>query len=413
MAGAHEMDSMDEFLNHKSTDRGGSFLGNWKKDGKIVVWMHRKQMPVAVWQHKLPKIVVREEGDDDESVTHVWTGEYVCHEDEAVLKKQYKRDRESGEREVPPRRCPVCKLVEHVRALVDEGKIDETAELFRFEADDDDETRVVHAAGMYGGFPKNLKEATDEQKEAFKKAHIRLSDVWAENGMAKLSYVFAVVSDEDVGEGVQIAKETGLLGDKVKDVIADAMESLGREAGNPQLNPFAIQWVYLENEKEFGKKYKARRMENIKLTPEIDKAISGPKPDLSGVTAAFEIDTLKALLQRAYVGPKQAIPWDELFVKPVKGAADEEPDEDEVSDKDATPDDDEDDGMVKCDVCEKPMPDDVEECPTCHSRYDLDTGALVKKGAVPPPAPAQQPKKRGARKKAKDGGGEGADEGPF
>jgi len=413
------MSSMDEFLNHKSRSSGGggSFLGNWKKEGKINVWLHTRINPIAVWHHQMPKYVTRKEGDDEEEVRHVWGEKYVCHEDEDVLLKQYFRDKETGERKVPPRRCPVCKLLEHVRSLVEEGKLQDVSPVFKFEGDVEKETRIMHAAGLYGGFPKSQRDASSAQLKAYRAAEdFRLADAWQENVNAKSSYAFNVVVDDEPGEGVQIAIETGSLGDAVKDVIADSIESLGKEDGNPQLHPFAIQWVYIpkEESKTAFAEYKARKMERLKLTPGIEKLIRGPKPDMTSVVTPFNVKMLRAVLERACLVPK-LIPWDELFAEPAKrGSESEETGIAHDAEQDEHPEA-EDDDEIECDVCKKGMKQTEFVCPHCASEYDPDTGALLVKGKVPG-APPKQMKKRGegARKaKKKDDGEEPEDGMPF
>ena len=429
---AKEMNSVDDFLNHRSSDRGGGFLNKWRQPvekkgggGKVNVWLHPKRLPIALWQHKFPKIVVRENRKTGEVTTNAWSGSFVCHEDENTLKAQYKRDRETGQRLSPPRRCPLCRMIEAVRQMVDDGKLKWTDKLFRFEGDEDNV--VLHAGGLYNAFGRD--DLSAEEKKELKEAKIVLGGdrgAWSQNAQAKMNYLFCVVDNANAEGGVQIAIETGLLGDKVKDVIADARESLGEEDGNPFRKPFCIQWEYRKDEQEFGKKYHARRMELMKLTPGVVKALQGPPPDLAEVLAPFNPDSMRAVLERHCL--VKNMPWDEIFdveAPEADGSAEDVAyqDPDGPGDHDEAPpppkakakgkapppppsdsepeveaDEEDDDGLVECNKCEKGMAEDALECPHCGQHYDK-AGNMVAAPPTPPPAT----RKRGSKVKADDG----------
>jgi hypothetical protein len=414
---AREMGSLDEFLTHKGTERGGgTFLKNWrdpeKNPGtKLNVFLHPKVFPTAVWQHGIPKVHIFENADG-ESVKRVWTGKYPCAEDERVLKKQYKRDGD-GTREVPPKVCGICKLIDHVYTLLEDGKVNIATPLFKFEGDDADETVILHAGGICNDLPKNMKEATKEEAALIKQAGISLRDSWKESMYAKLSYLFYIVNADNPQDGCQIAMETGLLGDKVKDVIADACESMGKEQGNPFLHPYCIQWQYLPNEEQFGNKYKARRIERVTLTSDIAAHLKSPKPDLKGVTSPPDPRTMRSILERACL-KKELFPWDEMFT--ALPSDDDDDDEDEKSESASSSssasnepvegeNDNPDGDMVVCDDCGNAMKETEHTCPHCGKVYDEAAAAAAKKPALPPAT-----RKRSAAKKGK---GEQGDKVPF
>lgn len=355
---AKEMDSMDEFLRHRGTERGQK-LGDWKKDKKLDTFLHRKLNPVALWRHNMPTIVVTE--DDGESVRHVWGRQYVCYEDESVLRRQYKRDDRTGARLYPPLYCGVCRLVDHIDGLISTGKVDWKDKLFRFTGDDAEETQVVHTGGfcnLYGG------DLTGADKTELREAGISIKEAWKENGYAKLSYLLAIVKAEASEEGVHIAIETGALGDAIKGVIGDEIESK-KDKGNPQLFPYCIRWKYDENEKNFGKKYKANRIDVVECTPAIMEAISGPKPDISAFTKLFNQTEMRAVLEAVCILKGDLIPWDKIFdVKPLeeeapkKGAAPAPAKAASVT-------------MEDCERCGIPMPITAPECPSCHQKYEV------------------------------------------
>lgn len=402
---AYETKSMEDFLGHRSSERGGSFLGNWKKDKKVTVFLHTKQRPVAVWRHNIPRLVVREEKQSKEISTEVWSGNPNCWEDESILRRQRYRN-DDGSRKYPPVACPICLLQEAVRKLIDEKKLGWTQPLFKWCGDDPSKAQVMHAGGFCGEYGGDLDDA---EKALLKKAGISLKESWKENASAKMSYIFYVVDADDVPSGVQTAIETALLGDKVKDVIADAVESRGSEKGNPEIYPYAIQWEYRPDEVEFGKRYAARLIERVQLTPEIERLIRGPKPDFRPLVEPFKRNEMRADLEKAcYPEARKVIPWDEVFERPRPRAKEEEPSEGrapEVGQAAAgaccpecgRPEGDEQCPHGLCDECDKLMVMSDPKCPHCGHVYEVET-APVRPPPPPPPPPAVNPRRRSSRK---------------
>lgn len=292
---AYEVNTVDEFLSHRTTERSAGFLKNWKDNNppELNTFMTVKRLPIILWQHPFPKAFTRENKETHKQERVVWGGQYNCRESETVLRRQYHR-KDDGTRKHPPIDCPQCRLVELVRDLVEEGQMNWLTPIFKFEGDDD--TRIVHAGGIFGMFKKD--DLTDDEIKEAKVAGIRFDEAWMENSYAKCNYVFCIVDTKNVQDGVQIATVPALLGDKVKEVINDRKKSIGSEAGNPWLNPYCIQWEYLKHEAEYNKKYKARWIETQPLTDPIKKLIYGDPPDLSNVIAPFNLVTMRAYLER-------------------------------------------------------------------------------------------------------------------
>lgn len=290
---AYELSTIDEFLKHRASERMSSYLKNWKDNNppEINVFLHTRRNPIVIWQHPFPKAFVRENKETKKPERLVYGGNYTCREDELVLKRQYFR-KDDGTRKHPPTKCPMCRLVEHVRDLVEEEQMDWLTPIFRFNGDE--ESRVVHAGGLFGMFKDDLD---DDQRKAAIAAGIKFKDAWQETSYAKCNYVFCVVDVANVQDGVQVATVTNMLGDRVKEVINDRCKSKGSEAGNPWLNPYCIQWEFLKHEAEIQKKYKARPMD-IPLTGPIKALIYGEPPDLTGVIAPFNLQTMRAYLEQ-------------------------------------------------------------------------------------------------------------------
>jgi hypothetical protein len=313
--------SLDEFLGHDTKGgSGGKFLRGWRKRTPPVVntWLHTRARIMPLWQHNWPRIHTFEDRETGETRREVWGGSFNCLEGESVLRKQYVRDRESGEREVPPEVCPLCLLSETLRKMIAAGTISIAAAVFEFKVGDDDEhSRILTAGGIANMLdPEKL---TEQQKRECKKAGIKFSEGWKENATAKCNYLFRVVDHDQPDAGVQIAIETTLLGDKVKGVIRDQIASLGDQDGNPLRKPYVIQWKHLPNEKEFGKKYHALPMPRLELTEEIRSLIvDEDPPNVDRLVAPGNVTSLRAALERYALID---LPWDTIFAASEKLAA--------------------------------------------------------------------------------------------
>lgn len=330
---------LNQFLGHstQSSSSGSKYLDRWKKNTppQVDIWLHTQALIESLWRHNVPRIVERER--DGEKSVEVWSGNWNCWESEDVLINQYKRDYEAGTRAYPPCICPVCKLIEYVRDSVEQGDLVWTAPIFRFAGSDASKSLVIRAAGLYNGFSK--KDLSDNEKNELKEARIYRTEAWKQNMMAKMSYVFTVVNNAEPGKGPQIAIETPLLGDKVKEVINKAMMS-AEDEGNPLENPYAIRWMYKPDESQFDRKYDAVKMDRIPYTKEIQSAICDTKaPDLGGVIARQDPSILLAQLQDAHRPFRKTfeIPLEDIFAEAIaewnNEAADFDPDKYEDEEK--------------------------------------------------------------------------------
>lgn len=306
--------SLKSFLNHRSRESSGTqYLSSWRNrtPPELVCWLHTKVLPAAVWQHNWPRVVDKKDGKKA-----VWGGSFTCLESEAVLKKQRYRDKKTGKREVPPEVCPICILNEYVRDLVRGGDLDWTDVLFRYRADDDQ--RILHAGGIYGGF--GVRNPTEEQVKELSAADIKLGGpegAWREEATAKCKYVFRVVDNDEPDKGVQIAVEQELLGQKVQQCIAREIErAMGPkdpdgDQGNPLEHPYAIKFKYAPTEKEFGKRYDAVALPNVELTDKIRELICDTDaPSIARVREPWNIRSMRALMEEAC---EYGLDWDEIF----------------------------------------------------------------------------------------------------
>ncbi len=322
-----EFQSVDDFLKYKGSESGGGKrLKAWAKDkGYLNWWNHRKQFPCAVWYHRVPELVVRPKKDGPGELRNVWGRSHACWEDEKILKKQRFRTG-SGTREHPPKACGLCRTIEAVREMIVDGTIKDTDVLFKFDGSDKpEENMVLHAGGLCSIWKRDIDEATKARLAA---AGIYMGNapgrpgIWSENMIAKLSYIFVGVDQDDVAAGVQTAVQTQSVGDKVKRAINNEIASNDGDLGNPFVNPYCIQLVYKPEEKQFDDKYDARRINRFPLTPQIDDLISGEKPDIRKYVEKFNQVALRTLLESHAT---RELPWKSIFDVPMPGSGDAPP----------------------------------------------------------------------------------------
>jgi hypothetical protein len=310
-----EMD-LDGFLGHTTRGPSANFLDGWKKRSppQVKIVLHTKAPIMAVWQHQWPKIVTREK--DGREVREVWSGAFNSWETEEILTKQYQRD-DSEKRVHPPVICPMSIMLEEVHRLYEDGQLEWDTALFRFVGDDITKAKTLHTAGMLNRAAKVWETLTEQQRrDAKKRGMPGPSDAWMENMLAKCSYVFSVVDYDAPKDGIQIAKETTLVGDKMKKVIRDRMTSEGDDKGHPFLHPYVFQWSHNPTAKNFGDKYDVVAIGKLPITDAIRQlVIETPAPDISRWTGKGDIEALRASMEDAYCGPEGLLDFDFIFAK--------------------------------------------------------------------------------------------------
>lgn len=433
----------DQWLRHNPNQeyQRGNFIKNWKKEGHvdpkdptvrfIDIWLHRIAVPQARWRHPWRKIEIRENKETKRSTREVWSYDFVCHEEENVLKKQYQRD-DDGFREVFPEYCPSCRLNEVVYQIVTtgkfvydgeviaKGKLSWTEPLFQFEGSDATKSTIYHAAGLYNGFKDVAKDS--EEAAELQDAGIFLKTAFRENTTAKCSYLFAVVENDDPEPGIKMAEETQLLGQKVMQLIAKSREEHGDDEGNPFNHPFVIRWKHSDKRGlSFDKQYDAVKISNqkIPLTDQIDAFISSPPRDwFSNKLEPGDAKTFRATMERhATQAAQDILPWDWIFdvAEPAaetegKGAAKSRPsraakppveDEEEspppkpvgrtkVSKATAAPPPKKEPELIACDDCGTMMRPTQRKCLKCNAEYNVEG---EEEEVVPPPNAKAQAKK--------------------
>jgi hypothetical protein len=324
MAGVQEY-STEEFLKHETRKRGEYLKGEWKENpGYIDVWLHRKRPFASVWQHQLPRIDVRDDPNTGSPRRVILPGSYRCLEDERdVLSDQYRVDKATGQRRSPPVVCPICLFVDWVRIRVWNEEIDWLAPVFDFDVGNEKTRMIIRAAGMWGGYKAD--RLSDRQKEELSDAGINPSDSWREKIMAGLKYVLCVVDDAEPARGVQIMKESQLVGDKIKQAIAKEMKRHPKDksVGDPVRNPYALRIEYHENAPSPMNKYDAFRVD-LDITNQIEELITKTDaPDISMMEGNYSPKTLQAQLER--VCQLEGVPWGEFFTEEAEKLLSSEP----------------------------------------------------------------------------------------
>ncbi len=350
--------SFDEFQGHKAQSGGSKtqYAKSWKRKGKTLRWLHMRAPILLVQRHNLPQIVEVKDEDGDK-VLRLYQRSVNCLEPEAVILAQGNRDRETGARDLPPEKCPICKAVEWIFQRVREGKIDWLAPVFAWEDPQDDKKNILlHAGGVTGIFNWKKMEnqadfvrhamgekrwlafreemGTDQDlkaiKRALKNADVRLDEAFKEDIRAQLQYAFCTLDAEDVPKGLEVTIERVSLGDKCKVIFGDEIRKHGKEVGHPHHSPYLFEWTYAKADST-GKKLMGNQMYNATRVYEkgepavpsdaVLKILSGEFPDMDGLKRAPRWSELRKNLEGHCL--IKGMPWDEFFA----GLKDENPKE--------------------------------------------------------------------------------------
>lgn len=290
----------------KYNDRKASTIAGWSYKRKspngqaeVLVWLHTKAMFYRIYQHQWPRFG---RGRDNPDIQEVYFGKYRCLENDRTNEKQYFRTPD-GKREYPPQVCPICRLQEHVRELVEAGDLKFTDPLFEYKGNG--KTIVLHAGGIFGGYED--KYMTPEQAEELKKSGIKRP--WAESTVCKKKYLFSVLDHAEPSAGVQVVCESKTLGDSMIAQIATQRKQAGAK-GDPMLNPYAIAWQYDEHQMG-NKKYSASAVPLVGITDEIKRLITEEEPpSVERYMEGWNLRSMQAAMEQCCV---QSIDWEYCF----------------------------------------------------------------------------------------------------
>lgn len=237
----------DAFLNHSSGGGGGAFLKSWRDDGSIDVWLHPKAPPGVRWAHsfwELKTFKKKAKNNEETEVEELRSYRWICHEREAILRRQRFRDDDigrradpaspsparvcggivgNGRREYPPEACPMCLLIEWVRDQIRDERIPWTSVLFTWTTKEGDE-EIVTAGGFAGLFGRATNDYSREQLEQLRRAHVERDESYLEAGGARCDYLLRVVDSGNPADGCVIAPVADTLGRLVQKAIRDRIE---------------------------------------------------------------------------------------------------------------------------------------------------------------------------------------------
>jgi hypothetical protein len=397
--------TLNEFLGHKPSGGRGKFTKNWKGDkgkGFINVFLHTKAPFLPIWTHPLPQLKTIEDKQTGKVRNEVWMDKAVCWEDDELLASQYFRDKETGERQEPPKRCGICKMTEYVRDCVETGQLGWMDPIFEFKGDQTDprkpQFKQLLAGGVYGGFTS--KKLSEEQIKEMNDHGIyqggKGANAYQYTIMAKLNYGFAILDADDLKAGITISTEASLLGDKLKIMIQQQMTSKGDEEGNPLLHPYCIRWEAHQKEQNPNDKYQVMPFERIRATPKIMELITSEAPDMSHMIEPFNAKSIRARMEHHCLVD---LPWDEFFENAKEQPKVEKRTPEVNTKREVKPAPKEEAATIPCENCNEPMLASATKCENCGQEYEVEgeeteASEPEPEPEPPPPPPPPQPIKR-------------------
>jgi len=274
---------LQDFLDHDPDQfrgGGGQFLGKWKKAGEIDIWLHTESRIRPVNGHQIPfEIEVDEKNQDGEKtgrkISKLSWPRFVSPDQPNINANQFFRDKATGAMQEIVNKDPKTSkplIYEDRRPIVItdpfllfreylwwaiEKKIIEPDQVVLEWVDHKNKGELI--SWTAGEVSRQVKRGLKNRGHSFD---------------TKLEYLFVVVDNAKPGEGPKIARETKLLGDKMRAVIKREMESRG-EQGDPFQHPYCIRWKFIDKASSPMNSYDAFRMDKHQCTDEIWQAIGG------------------------------------------------------------------------------------------------------------------------------------------
>ena len=225
----------EEKLNFSGTKK----LRDWKDNGSIVIWLHTKSGITARLIHLVPYV---DKDDNEKKVIRYFP--FTCHEDPKVY---YQQDEAQN--------CPIDRAID---LLAEDGRVDDDDIVWDASIGNNKKDRIytkLDFCGLEGG-------------------------EWRNSMKPRFQWVFVVVDDEHVDEGLRVAAEARTLGDAIKECISNEIDSQGDDLGDPDENPYAFKLVYDKDAKKATDYYKAYSYRRAKLTDEIQDLLASPTVDV-------------------------------------------------------------------------------------------------------------------------------------
>lgn len=371
------MATIDDFMKEQpSGGNRGRYIGNWKGEeggnGEATVWLARTVAPKAFYAHGVHRIDVNRQ---DQS-TSTRPSRFNCLEPDHVTGSQYRRD-SNGDREKPPTVCPHCLLIEWVRREINAGRLSWTDEMFVFPTDVD--STIIHTGGYAGLYNNDLD---NEDKVELRKAGINLRLAFKENSIAKQKYMFAIVNHTNP-TGVQIAIESKMLGDRMRQAIAQVSRASDMAGKGPRdlfKSPYPFLWKF-NSKADVQQMYTVMPLPDIVPTAEILNYLDTDPPDTTQAIGPPDLALHRSILESTCT--IKGVPWDDIFGPAERAAPKREVGTEgqtkvsvAVPAKAAVADVSQGD-MVACEVCSGAMLETAMVCPHCAAQYDVaDNGGV-------------------------------------
>jgi hypothetical protein len=272
---------------------GGQWLKNWKDDKEKTVWLHTAVTPLSYYAHQFNMIDVQEDKDNRGGPPKRFMRflRFVSPDPETITGQQHFRDKSSGILRVLPDRDPFLLLREWLRRA-DHIGLEDSIFMWKNPKDSSVES---WSRGELSGLTKRGRQNFGHSLDA------------------KQEYIFVVVDHEDIGSGVMLTRESGLLGRKMGEVIAQQLKMLGEEAGDPLLRPYPFRWEYDKRAASPMNAYSVYKAEGLECTDEIFALITSeeyPDPVRHTVPQDGDMEKIRAAFEAA---AQVELPLDEIF----------------------------------------------------------------------------------------------------
>lgn len=284
MSSEEEGLGLDEFLDYDPDAQRGSgeskWLPKWKDGGFIDIFLHTESKIRPVHGHQIPCEIEADQknqagektGKKEPRLTwprftspdmpNIHANQFFYGD--GVLREQFNRDKNKkligGSNETAYMRDPFLILREYLRHAVMKKILDVDTVVFEW----------VNTKKKGELISWTVGELSRMEKRGFANRGHSLD--------TKLEYIFVVVDYNKPEEGPKIARETKMVGEKMRDEIKKQIESRG-EDGDPFTKPYCFRWKF-DKDKPPANMYDVYRMDKNGCTTEVWRAIGGaPDPD--------------------------------------------------------------------------------------------------------------------------------------
>jgi DNA-directed RNA polymerase subunit M/transcription elongation factor TFIIS len=355
---------LQAFLNHDKESGKRKFFKNWKKeDGHAVLWLStRAEVAYPTHVHSFITNGVFEDKKTGEERQTLFFPRFVSPDPEVVHTHQYFRDDDKLYLQIPPIKDPFLLLREYLRNDCPEMPLSQP--IFKW-YDHKNRQDIIWTRGTLSRLVEKTKTT------------------WNHSLDSKLEYLFVIVDDNSPSDGAQIVRGSKSIGDKMRTVIREQMDSNG-EKGNPMLYPYAFKWVYDKDAKKFDDTYRVFRFNKSEMTPAIREAIEStdfPDPTVDCQPRPGD----KAKIRTAFEDAAEVdLPWEKLFVdewddggeirgseKKTESKQDRVQEVSGVTRSRKEPEAKQKIEMIDCDQCGSPMPVTSPKCENCGEEYEV------------------------------------------